>query len=682
MVKMSNRNFFPRRPAITPLIYAYEEPGSAELKGFLKIGFTNSDVRKRVAQQYPTARPGKPPYKIVLEESAMKNDGSSFTDHDIHRLLRKRGFINAKTTGHSKTEWFKCTIDDVKAAIIAIKSNVDFEASRTRDFKMRPEQKAAVEKTSAYFASFWKENEKADKTQSVRRTPHFLWNAKMRFGKTFAAYQLALKMGWKKILVLTFKPAVQSAWEEDIKTHIDFEGWQFISRNGLSYEQCDKKKIFVCIGSFQDYLGKNALGGIKAKNEWVHATNWDCVILDEYHYGAWWENAKELFESEDDREKKFAEGEGIEYFDEEQMPITTNAYLYLSGTPFRALASGEFIEEQIFNWTYSDEQQAKEDWKEPPVNPYAALPRIVLLTYQLPESLREIARKGEYDEFDLNIFFSAEGVGDEARFKYEEYVQKWLDLIRGVFQETTVDNLKLGAKKPPLPFADVQLLESLTHTFWFLPSVSACHAMNNLIKKRNNIFYHSYKIIVAAGTHAGIGINALPPVRESMTDNPLKSKTITLSCGKLTTGVSIKPWTGIFMLRNLTSPETYFQAAFRVQTPWTVKNPDDQSPNKEIILKNECYIFDFAPDRALRQIADYACQLNIDEQNPEKKVGEFIKFLPILSYDGFSMRPLDAAAILEMAMTGTAATLLAKRWESALLVNVDNETLSRLMNNK
>jgi hypothetical protein len=207
-------------------------------------------------------------------------------------------------------------------------------------------------------------------------------------------------------------------------------------------------------------------------------------------------------------------------------------------------------------------------------------------------------------------------------------------------------------------------------------------ALPKLLKKRNNIFYHSYNIIIAAGNQAGIGVNALPPVREAMTDNPLQSKTIILSCGKLTAGVSIKPWTGIFMLRNLTSPETYFQAAFRVQTPWTVKNPDDQSPHKEIILKNECYIFDFAPDRALRQIADYACQLNIEEQNPEKKVGEFIKFLPILSYDGFSMRQMDAAAILEVALTGTAATLLAKRWESALLVNVDNETLSRLMSNK
>jgi hypothetical protein len=672
-----NAKFFPLRPELSPSIYAYEEPNNPELSGFLKVGYAGKDVQKRVAQQYPTARPGKPPYRIVLEESAMKNDGSSFSDHDVHRLLRKREFLNPK-----RTEWFKCSVDDVKAAILAVKNGEDYELSRNWDFKMRPEQKAAIEKTASYFTSLLGENKKSAKAQA-KRTPHFLWNAKMRFGKTFAAYQLALKMDWKKVLVLTFKPAVQSAWEEDIKRHIDFEGWQFISRNGLSYEQCNKKKPFVCFGSFQDYLGKNALGGIKYKNEWVHATNWDCVILDEYHFGAWRENAKELFESEENnKEKKFAEGEGLEYFDEEQMPITTNAYLYLSGTPFRALASGEFIEEQIFNWTYSDEQQAKELWKEPPENPYASLPRMVMLTYQLPETIREIAKKGEFDEFDLNIFFTADGTGDNARFKYEDYVQKWLDLIRGAFQPATVDSLKQGAERPPLPFTDVRLLNTLTHTFWFLPSVAACDAMNKLLHSRNNTFYKDYEIIVAAGNKAGIGVGALPPVREAMTDNPLKTKSITLSCGKLTTGVSVKPWTGIFMLRNVTSPETYFQAAFRVQTPWTVRNPDNKFPNKEEILKQECYVFDFASDRALRQIADYACQLNVEESNQEKKVAEFIKFLPILSYDGFSMKQMDAASILEMAMTGTAATLLAKRWESALLVNVDNETLARLMANE
>ncbi|NGZ03376.1 MAG: restriction endonuclease, partial [Nitrospira sp. WS238] len=421
-------------------------------------------------------------------------------------------------------------------------------------------------------------------------------------------------------------------------------------------------------------------GGIKTKNEWVHTTHWDCVILDEYHYGAWRENAKELFEAEDKQEMEFGEGEGIDSFDEAIMPITTDHYLYLSGTPFRAIASGEFIEEQIYNWTYSDEQRAKRDWNGDK-NPYAMLPRMVLLTYQLPDAIRDIALQGEFNEFDLNVFFSAEGVGNKARFKFESEVQKWLDLIRGAFQPTNIDNLKLGAEKPPMPFSDVRLLGILSHSFWFLPSVASCHAMRNLLAKRHNRFYHDYTVIVAAGSAAGIGAEALPPVQEAM-DDPLTTKTIALSCGKLTTGVTVKPWTGILILRNSSSPETYFQAAFRVQSPWTVRNPDRMSPHAEQIIKEECYVFDFAPDRALRQIADYSCRLNVNEANPEKKVEEFISFLPVLAYDGSSMKQIDAAGILDMAMSGTTSTLLARRWESALLVNVDNDTLRRLMNDK
>ena len=201
--------------------------------------------------------------------------------------------------------------------------------------------------------------------------------------------------------------------------------------------------------------------------------------------------------------------------------------------------------------------------------------------------------------------------------------------------------------------------------------------MANLLTQKQNAFYHDYHVNVCAGTEAGIGVKALEPVRKSMGD-PLATKTITLSCGKLTTGVTIKPWTGIFMLRNLSSPETYFQAAFRVQSPWEVTN---DSGKKEII-KKECYVFDFALDRALKQISDYSCRLNVAESNPEKKVGEFINFLPVLAYDGSAMRQVNAAEILDIAMAGTSATLLAKRWESALLVNVDNETLARLLANQ
>lgn len=658
-----NKVFFPPRPSSKPTIYAYKLKGVETHKDLIKVGYTSRNANDRIAEQLKISRVE---YEILLDESAMRNDGSAFTDHEVHSLLKKKGIEN------QEGEWFRCTVQDIKSAILELQTGIINDDNRTSIFGMRPEQREAVEKCAAYFKSFKNENH--------GKTPHFLWNAKMRFGKTFAAYQLAKKMGWKKLLVLTFKPAVQNAWEEDLKTHIDFKGWQFISRNGLTYEDADKSKPFVCFGSFQDFLGKNSLGGIKAKNEWVHAINWDCVIFDEYHYGAWRESAKELFEAEGGKEEEFAEGEGIEYFDEEIMPITTNSYLYLSGTPFRAIASGEFIEEQIFNWTYSDEQRAKENWKGKN-NPYAALPRMVMLTYQLPDSIRDIAMQGEFNEFDLNVFFSATGTVSSAKFKYENEVQKWLDLIRGAFQETTKDNLKLGAKKPPLPFSHAPLLQVLNHTFWFLPSVSSCYAMKNLLEQRQNKFYHDYKVIVAAGTGAGIGVEALPPVLRAM-GNPLETKTITLSCGKLTTGVSVKPWTGIFMLRNSSSPETYFQAAFRVQTPWILKNPDSKSPNTEEIIKNECYVFDFAPDRALRQIADYSCRLNVDEINPEKKVEEFISFLPVLAYDGSSMKQIDAAGILDIAMSGTTATLLARRWESALLVNVDNDTLSRLMKNR
>lgn len=663
-----NSEFFPQRPESRPTIYAYEDT-NPQYAGLLKVGYTTVDAQTRVAQQYPTKKPGKPPYRIVLEASAMRPDGTSFTDHEVHAWLREQGVENPEG------EWFACPVKQVKAAVIALRTGQMNEENRTLDFQMRPEQAEAVEKTASYFRAF-----KRDK-HNKGKTPHFLWNAKMRFGKTFAAYQLAKKMKWRKVLVLTFKPAVQSAWEADLKQHVDFKGWQFIKPGGLTYDEADKSKPIVCFGSFQDYLGRNlSTGGIKTKNEWVHTTNWDCVIFDEYHYGAWRENAKELFEAEEKKEAEFAEGKGLKDFDEDIMPITTDHYLYLSGTPFRAIASGEFIEEQIFNWTYSDEQRAKAQWQGPD-NPYACLPRMVLMTYQLPDAIREIAMQGEFDEFDLNVFFSAEGQGVPARFKYEEEVQKWLDLIRGAFQATTLDNLRLGAKKPPLPFSDVRLLNVLSHTFWFLPSVASCYAMRNLLAQKQNRFYHDYEIIVAAGPGAGIGVAALPPVLDAM-GNPLNTKTITLSCGKLTTGVTVRPWSGIFMLRNLTSPETYFQAAFRVQSPWSVRNPDGDSPNEEQIIKQECYVFDFAPDRALRQIADYSCRLNVDEPNPEKKVEEFISFLPVLAYDGSSMKQLDAAGILDIAMSGTSATLLARRWESALLVNVDNSTLQRLMNNK
>ena len=659
-------DFFPRRPDVTPRIYAYEDT-HPQYAGLLKVGYTTIGVQERIRQQYPTLRPGPRPYVIRFEASAMREDGTSFTDREVHDRLRRMGVPNPAG------EWFRCGVREVEQAVRALRDNNGTDCERTETFDMRPEQREAVEKTAAYF--------RRCASEDSGRTPHFLWNCKMRFGKTFAAYQLARRMGWKRVLVLTFKPAVRNAWETDLLTHRDFEGWQFISRDTvLQPDRADRTRPVVCFGSFQDLLGRNKAGGIKPRNEWIHLWNWDCVILDEYHYGAWREKTRDLFEAEDREETEFARGKGLDYYDEENMPITTSAYLYLSGTPFRAISSGEFIEEQIYNWTYSDEQHAKAAWTEPD-NPYAALPRMVMMTYQLPDALRSVAATGEFDEFDLNVFFSATGEGGQAAFRYKDEVQKWLDLIRGAYAGHIVSDLKLRTERPPLPFSHAPLLQVLNHTLWFLPSVASCHAMHNLLLERQNRFFRDYRVVVAAGAGAGIGADALAPVLAAM-DDPLATRTITLTCGKLTTGVTVKPWTGILMLRNTSSPETYFQAAFRVQSPWTLKNPDGLSPDRTEILKQECYVFDFAPDRALRLIADYSCRLNVEESNPEKKVEEFIRFLPVLAYDGSHMKRIDAAGVLDMAMSGTSATLLARRWESALLVNVDNNTLRRLMGNR
>ena len=668
---MATTDLLQKQVGERPIIYAYSD---TRFPGMLKVGFTARSIEVRMKEHYPTLVPGQS-WKVKLIRPAMRKDGSVFSDKAVHRVLRGANIQNPEG------EWFRCSTREVERAIEAVKNNETTMLQRTQDFKMRPEQKEAVTKTAEYFESF-----AADKSNEGL-TAHFLWNAKMRFGKTFTAYQLALRMKWKHVLVLTFKPAVKTAWKEELLTHKDFKGWTFVEKQeNREFNHVDLSQRFVCFASFQDVLGTNSVGGIKATNEWIQQVHWDCIILDEYHFGAWGKNAKEYYNKQDiatriaeETQKIYAEDaaskkemEARETFDEGLMPLETKHYLYLSGTPFRAIASGEFIEEQIYNWTYSDEQSAKYNWDNSKgANPYLSLPKMVMMTYQLPDKIREIAEGGEFCEFDLNEFFSA----DDETFINEEYVQKWVDLIHGAYAENVVSDLKLQDKKPPFPFSDTRLLDYLRHTFWFLPTVASCKAMKKLLEKPvNRKFFGRYKIIVAAGNEAGMGAEAVNPVYASM-GNPQEDCTITLSCGKLSTGVTVKPWTGIFMLRNSSSPETYFQAAFRVQSPWTMRD----EWGEEVVLKPLCYVFDFAPNRALHQVADYSCRLSVDEYNPEKKVNDFIQYLPILAYDGSSMKQIDAAGILDMAMSGTTATLLARRWESALLVNVDNATLNRLL---
>jgi hypothetical protein len=671
----------PERPEARLRIYAYSIEDDAH-SGLLKIGQTTLDVKTRIAQQLKTAAIKN--YTVHLDESAECADGSVFTDHQVRARLRAKSFANPEL------EWMECTLADVQTVITELRTGQKLTGTHHETFAMRPEQAEAVNKTHAYFHSIWEED--------MHAVPHFLWNAKMRFGKTFATYQLAKKLGATKVLVVTFKPAVEDAWQHDLESHADFDGWQYLSKaTGTDPTGANKKKPLVYFGSFQDLLGKDKAGNIKAKNTWLHETNWDLVVFDEYHFGAWRESAKELFEGEDESEAK--KETAAEYnpeldvfneeFDElgenetEFLPITTKAYLYLSGTPFKALATGEFIEEQIFNWTYTDEQRAKQRWSEKHAgawNPYGALPEMRLLTYQMPDELLAIAKQGEFDEFDLGEFFAATGIGAGAEFLHKNDVQKWLDIIRGAHSATQVDNLKLGAKKPPFPYSDVRLLAYMNHSFWFLPSVASCHAMANLLAEKQNVFFHDYKVLTVAGTGAGVGLAALPPVRNAI-GNGHDSKTITLSCGKLTTGVTVPQWSSILMLRNLNSPETYFQASFRVQSPWSITNPNGDNPNEEEILKPVCFVFDFAPTRALRRLADYGAGLSPEAANPEDAVRDLVSFLPVLAYDGSHMTQIDAGGILDIALAGTSATLLARKWESALLVNVDNDTLRKILAN-
>ncbi len=392
---------FPERSKSKPVIYAYTDNNPA-YAGMLKIGYTTRTAEERVAEQYPVVRPGTKPYTIVFEEPAMRNDGTGFNDYDVFAALHRMQMQ------HEAGEWFSISVEQLKAAYISVRDRKENLEMRSLDFQCALNRKPLCVKQ-------WRTFSPSGKIHQPVRRQNFFGTPKCALVKPSRLISWPKKMEMKKILVLTFKPAVESAWEEDLLHHVDFEGWQFISRTTeLTYEKADLSRPIVCFGSFQDYLGTEAGGRIKAKNEWVHTTNWDLVIFDEYHFGAWRDNARKLFADQDeddvDLTAKLTKRRSRQRDGRKFLPITSYHYLFLSGTPFRALGSGEFIEEQIFSWTYSDEQSAKEDWGgNRPDNPYASLPQMVLMTYRLPAEITRVAEEGEFNEFDLNVFFSAEG---------------------------------------------------------------------------------------------------------------------------------------------------------------------------------------------------------------------------------------------------------------------------------
>ena len=673
-----------------PKIYAYtlnqykETPwkGSRKGAGLIKVGETQRDVRLRIREQLEGVRmPISTPYDLLLAESAITEDGRIFTDKEVHRALERAGVHNVDG------EWYECTKKEVEAAIQSVRSGIDLPSLRpTANFPMRPEQKRAVEVTSEYFQAHAKDDS--------GKAPHFLWNAKMRFGKTFTTYQLAKQLKWKRVLVLTYKPAVEKAWRVDLETHEDFSGWRFKGKED-SVPDLDDPSPLVWFASFQDVLGHDENGNPKTHNEGLYLVDWDAVVIDEYHFGAWRDAARSIYlgdkeeGSEGDKSEEKEEAtpdleDGFVEDLEETLSLSVDHYLYLSGTPFRALTEGEFLEDQVFNWTYSDEQRAKKNWSEPKANPYAALPKMHLLAYEMPEALKEVALNN-MSEFSLSEFFRIEKESNPPTFVHEKEVQKWVDLLRGQ-DLTDLWASVSSSNRPPLPFEDINLLTALQHTVWYMPSVDACVAMRDLLRKPHNKFFKDYEIVVAAGSKAGMGEKALVPVEDAIGNIPQDSKSITLSCGKLMTGVTVPAWAGIFMLRELKSPETYFQAAFRVQSPWSYKFVNSEVGGiEEAVVKEHCYVLDFSPNRALRLIVEYATKLRAavtSETDEEKALTEFMEFLPVLSFTGYAMQHLQAGDVIDYLTKGISSSMLARRWNSPELITLDLKAMEAILANK
>lgn len=288
------------KPEARPRIYAYSIHDHAHA-GLLKIGQTTRNVKDRVAEQLKTAAIKN--RVIELDEPAEREDGTVFTDHEVRAALKAKGFANPEL------EWMRCTVADLKTVLAELRSGLHYTGTHHEKFPMRREQAEAVKITHNYFLSRWAED--------IHAFPRFLWNAKMRFGKTFTSYQLAKRLGAKRVLVVTFKPAVEDAWKTDLESHVDFDGWIYLSKKsaGADPRKIDRKTPVVYFGSFQDLLGHDSTGNIKANNEWLHEEKWDLVIFDEYHFGAWRETAKELFEGEEEtvarKEEKLEYAKGL-----------------------------------------------------------------------------------------------------------------------------------------------------------------------------------------------------------------------------------------------------------------------------------------------------------------------------------------------------------------------------------
>ena len=562
----------------------------------------NESAKKRINQYTQTAGIA---YDLLYTELTIYNSRKglcSFNDKEVHCVLERSG-IRKKLfdTENKANEWFITDLETVKRAITAVKegreslSSAEVSHDQT-PIVFRPEQREAIEKTKKQF----------------KKSNQMLWNAKMRFGKTLSALQVVKDMDSSRTLILTHRPVVNSGWFEDFgKIFYDSPGFAYGSKNNgdshISLEARAKqgKCQYVYFASMQDLRGSELVGGNFDKNNEVFATAWDCIIVDEAHEGTQTELGKAVMQ---------------------ELTKANTKILRLSGTPFNLL--DDFKEDEIYTWDYVMEQRAKASWDlthfgDP--NPYASLPTMNIYTYDLGRLLHEFV--DEDVAFNFREFFR---VNDNGTFIHEKDVKAFLNLISKEDKDSCY------------PFANEEYRNIFRHTLWMLPGVKEARALSAMLQS-HPVFQH-FKVVNVAGNgdEDEESKDALAAVEEAIGKDPDATRTITLSCGRLTTGVSVKAWTGVFMLSGSynTAASSYMQTIFRVQTPATINGR----------VKEQCYVFDFAPDRTLKVIAETAkisSKAGKTSRNDRKIMGEFLNFCPIISIEGSKMSQFDVPKMLE-----------------------------------
>ena len=650
---MTTINIEPTRK-VTPKCYAYTTPEIRKHDGWTKIGFTEqADVHARIRQQTQTA---DVKYHLEWLENAIYDSGEAFRDSDFHAYLRKQSVEHLKTQYQDKygqmhtenTEWFRILPE------VAHEKFKDFKANRgilktlgCLEYRLRKEQDRAVEQTRQYFLA------------NRDKNPEFLWNAKPRFGKTLATYDLCKRLDAKTVLIVTNRPAIANSWYEDYVKYLGTDsGYYFISSaealKGKPHVIARKDiptdvQGYIEFVSLQDLKGSIYFGGRYKKLEEVAEINWDILVIDEAH------------EAIDTTKTDVA-------FDQIKRKYT----LHLSGTPFKALANDKFKTKAIYNWTYADEQKAKQEWdySQEGENPYASLPKLNLYTYQMSELIQakldegaDFDHNGENEEyaFDLNEFFATDKNGN---FKYDEAVDQFFDALTH------------GSK---FQFSTPELRDGLKHTFWLLNRVSSAKALKEKLK--NHPIFKDYKIILAAGKERADGDfevdndelkKSYDKVVKAIKEYP---KTITLSVGQLTTGITIPEWTAVLMLSNVKSPSLYIQAAFRAQNPCLFKY------NGSLYRKENAYVFDFDPARTLVIFEQLANGLTFDTSRArgdtalrKKHIRELINFFPVYGEDkDGEMVALDAEQVLSIPRTIHAQEVVKRGFMSNFLFqNIGN----------